>query len=431
LIRIAGALTCVSSAAMSSVERVLWNARVIPGDGTPARERMAVGVRDGRIAWVEPAGGEDPPAEALDCAGRALLPGLIDAHVHLSSSTERSPGFGPPEPLHGEEPRQRELGYYVLAQSAAELLAAGVTTVRDVGSFDLEGVSVRQAVELGLLPGPRVLSCGRIISATSPGGAIFGSMYHEADGPDAMRHAVRRQLRDGASFIKVMATGARSVVREDPEPAQMTREELRAIVDEAHRMGFRVAAHAEGLQGTRMAIEEGVDTIEHGLALHRAPDLLAVMAELGTTLVPTLSTFHDVADRFAPCFAPVLVDLAKRQAEEAALTVAAARTAGVPMAMGYDSGPPGANLAELVRMADAGLTGGEAVVAATSAAARALGLDDVGVIRPGAVADLVLVQGDPLADPAVLARREAIQLVLAGGRPVGGGICRPADPWHA
>ncbi len=319
----------------------------------------------------------------------------------------------------------------MLAQSAAELLAAGVTTVRDVGSFDLEGVSVRQAVELGLLPGPRVLSCGRIISATSPGGAIFGSMYHEADGPDAMRHAVRRQLRDGASFIKVMATGARSVVREDPEPAQMTREELRAIVEEAHRMGFRVAAHAEGLQGTRMAIEEGVDTIEHGLALHRAPDLLAVMAERGTTLVPTLSTFHDVADRFAPCFAPVLVDLAKRQAEEAALTVAAARTAGVPMAMGYDSGPPGANLAELVRMADAGLTGGEAVVAATSAAARALGLDDVGVIRPGAVADLVLVQGDPLADPAVLARREAIQLVLAGGRPVGGGICRPADPWHA
>jgi len=100
------------------------------------------------------------------------------------------------------------------------------------------------------------------------------------------------------------------------------------------------------------------------------------------------------------------------------------------MAMGYDSGPPGANLTELVRMADAGLTGGEAVVAATSAAARALGLHDVGVVRPGAVADLVLVDGDPLADPAVLARRDAIQLVLAGGRPVAGGMCRPADPWQ-
>jgi imidazolonepropionase-like amidohydrolase len=391
---------------------------------------MAVETRGGRITSVEPMGGETPPPQAFDCEGLTLLPGLVDAHVHFSSSTERSPGFGPPEPLHGEEPRQRALGYYVLANSAAAFLAAGITTVRDVGSFDLEGVSVRQAVELGLLYGPRVLSCGQIISATSPGGAIFGSMYCEADGPDEMRKAVRRQLRNGASFIKLMATGARSVVREDPEPAQMTREELRAIVDEAHRMGFRVAAHAEGLDGARMAIEEGVDTIEHGLALHRAPDLLQRMAEEGTTLVPTLSTFHDVAERFAPCFAPVLVDLAKRQQEEAALTVAAARAAGVPMAMGYDSGPPGSNLDELVRMVDAGLTGAEAVVAATSGAARALGLDDVGVVESGAVADLVLVDGDPLTDPAVLARRDAIRLVLVAGRPVAGAMHRPSDPWE-
>ena len=173
-----------------------------------------------------------------------------------------------------------------------------------------------------------------------------------------------------------MATGARSVAREDPEPAQMTREELRAIVDEAHRMGFRVAAHAEGLEGTRMAVEEGVDTVEHGLALHRDPALLEEMAARGIVLVPTLTTFHDLAERFAPEFVPALVDQAKRQLEEAYLTLVAARTAGVTLAMGFDSGPPGASAAELVRMVEGGLTSAEGLAAATAGSAAALGSDE-------------------------------------------------------
>ena len=123
-------------------------------------------------------------------------------------------------------------------------------------------------------------------------------MYREANGPWDMRAAVREQIRRGAAFVKFMATGARSVVDEDPEPAQMTQEEMSAIVDEAHRMGKRVAAHAEGLHGTRWAIEAGADSIEHGLSLHRAPELLETMATKGVVLVPTLSTFHDLAERF-------------------------------------------------------------------------------------------------------------------------------------
>jgi len=323
---------------------ILWNVRVVAGDGSPPAERMAVTVADGRIESIGSIGESAPPPGAIDSGGRTLMPGLIDAHVHLSSDTSRSPGFGAPQHLQGEEPRRRELGYFVLARTTTALLAAGITTVRDVGSYDDEGIAVRQAVDLGLLDGPRVLPCGRIISATSPGGAIFGTMYRQADGPDEMRKAVREQIRAGAGFIKVMATGARSVVREDPEPAQMTPAELAVIVEEAHRMGFRVAAHAEGLEGTRMAIEQGVDTIEHGLSLHRAPELLATMAERGQVLVPTLSTFHDLSERFVTCFAPVLVEQAKVQQEEAYATVAAARAAGVTMAMGHDSGPPGDNL---------------------------------------------------------------------------------------
>ena len=163
---------------------------------------------------------------------------------------------------------------------------------------------MRRAVELGLIDGPRIVSCGRIVSATSPGGRMFGTMYSEADGPWNLRQAVRAELRRGADFIKVMATGARSVEREDPEPAQLTREELAALVDEAHRLGLRVAAHAEGLAGARLAIEEGVDTIEHGLSLHREPALLDRMAANGQVLVPTLSTFHDLAERFADEWVP-------------------------------------------------------------------------------------------------------------------------------
>src|SRR4051795_6027908 len=197
---------------------LLWNVRVFDGP-----ERAAVEIDGARIASVEAVSGERPDF-AVDCTGCTLLPGLIAAHTPVSSDVFRSPGFGPSEPLHGEEPRRRELGYFVLAATAIELLRAGFTTVRDVGCYDEEAIALRQAIDLGVIPGPRRASCRGLLSGDSPGGAIFGSMYHEADGPDAMRHAVRRQLRDGASFIKVMATGARSVVREDPEPAQMTRE---------------------------------------------------------------------------------------------------------------------------------------------------------------------------------------------------------------
>ncbi|MGZ4217623.1 MAG: amidohydrolase family protein [Solirubrobacteraceae bacterium] len=246
---------------------VLWSARLLDGTGAAARERAVVRIDEGRIREVGTAN-DTPPLGAIDLGGGTLLPGLIDAHAHVSSDTLRSPGFGPPPPLHGELPRPRALGYFILAKSARAMLAAGITTVRDVGSYDDEGIALREAVRLGIVDGPRILCCGRIISATAPGGAIFKTMYREADGPDDMRKAVREQLRRGADFIKLMATGARSVVAEDPEPAQMTALECRAIVEEAHRLGVRVAAHAEGLQGTRMAVEEGVDTIEHGLSLH-------------------------------------------------------------------------------------------------------------------------------------------------------------------
>jgi imidazolonepropionase-like amidohydrolase len=398
---------------------LLTNARLIDGTGRAPLERASVRIDGGRIAEV--VAGERPYSDGgLDLEGRTLMPGLIDAHAHLSSDISRSPGFGPPPPLKGELPRPRELGYFVLAKTARTLLSAGVTTVRDVGSYDDEAIVLREAVRLGVVDGPRILSCGRIISATAPGGAIFTTMYREADGPDDMRKAVREQLRRGADFIKLMATGARSVLAEDPEPAQMTAAEVASIVDEAHRLGVRVAAHVEGLAGGRLAVDAGVDTIEHGLSLHREPALLDAMARHGIVLVPTLSTFHDLAERFTDAFAPALVEQAKRQLEEAYSTLVAARSAGVTLAMGHDSGPPGENAIELVRMVEGGLAPVEGIAAATQGSARALGLPDVGTVTSGAVADLLVIDGDPVADIRVLCRPEHISMVIQAGEFVAG-----------
>jgi imidazolonepropionase-like amidohydrolase len=400
---------------------VLTNARVIDGTGSAPLDSATLRIEEGRIVELSATSADGPlPDVVVDLEGRTLMPGLIDAHAHLSSDISRSPGFGPPPALKGELPRPRELGYFVLAKTALVLLEAGVTSIRDVGSYDDEAIALREAVRLGIVPGPRILSCGRIISATAPGGAIFTTMYREADGPDDMRKAVREQLRRGADFVKLMATGARSVVAEDPEPAQMTFDELGAIVDEAHRMGVRVAAHVEGLAGARLAVESGVDTIEHGLSLHREPALLDAMARSGIVLVPTLSTFHDLAERFTDAFAPALVEQAKRQLEEAYATLVAARSAGVTLAMGHDSGPPGDNAIELVRMVDGGLTAREGISAATRGSASALGLPDVGTVTPGAIADLLVIDGDPLEDVDVLRRPEQIWMVIQGGDVVAG-----------
>ncbi len=391
----------------------LWNVRLI--DRQQVMSAMSVTIEERHVVSIEPTDASTPPPGAIDLSGRTVVPGLIDAHCHLVSDLERSPGFGPPPHQHGEAPRPRELGYFVLAASARAIIQSGFTTVRDVGSYDDEALATGKAVDLGIIPGPRIFSCGRIISATSPGGAIFGTMYRETDGPWEMRAAVREQIRRGAAFVKFMATGARSVVDEDPEPAQMTQEEMAAIIDEAHRLGKRVAAHAEGLHGTRWAIEAGADSIEHGLSLHRAPELLDTMASRDVVLVPTLSTFHDLAERFADEFAISLVDQAKRQLDEAYQTVEAARRAGVTIAVGYDSGAPGASAQEILRLSEAGMTPLEAIAAATNGGAAALGRTDLGRLVPGAFADLVVVNGRPDEDLRLLASPDNFEFVMKDG----------------
>jgi imidazolonepropionase-like amidohydrolase len=419
------------------------------GTGSAARSGAAVLLRDGEIEAVASAG-EPPPADAdvIELDGRALMPGLIDAHAHVKAEL--------PQPDPGAEPLLPNTRGHFLAAELRETLRRGITTIRDVGSYDDIVFEARQAMRYRGFRGPRLLTCGAIVSATAPGGRWFPGMYREADGPDDVRRAVREQLRRGADFIKVMTTGARSVELEDPDPAQMTREEIAALVDEAHRQGYRVAAHAEGVAGTELAILEGIDTIEHGIYLNQRPDLLERMAASGQVLVPTLSCFYGVAgldhqigvgegaldepnarDRigvaYSPClgperpWTPLLVELAQYNLRQADLTLRAALAAGVTVAAGHDWHPFWDHALELRRMMAHGMTPAQALSAATAGAAYALGIaDHVGTVGAGKVADLVVFDGDPLADPALLSRRDAVWLVLQAGAPVAGAALDPA-----
>lgn len=388
----------------------LTNARLIDGTGAPPRDGAVVIVADGRIAGF---GGDPLPPDpaVLDLEGRTLMPGLIDAHVHLSS-------LGLPHV-------PAELTAYGLAFVARRMLEGGITTVRDLGSRGRSLFDLRRAIALGLCSGPRLVLCGQIVAATSPGARAFPGMYREADGAEEMRKAVREQIRQGADFIKLMSTGALTVADEDVGPAQMTRDELVAAVDEAHRMGFSVASHAEGLDGIRLSVEVGVDTLEHGEMSFQAPDVLAAMAERRIILVPTLCVFDSVAESDA--FPQWMRERAKLLGESARKTVEAARRAGVAMAMGADAGPHGENARELVLMAEAGLSPLEAIVAGTSTAARACGLDaEAGTIEIGQAADLLVLDGDPVEDLRLFLDPSRVWLVLREGRPVAGARLRAA-----
>jgi imidazolonepropionase-like amidohydrolase len=404
--------------------------------GAALRENTAILIEDGIIRRVADDRERCPDgARPVDVGQRVLIPGLTDAHTHASGRVPRT-AKGAEEPLPG-------VAAHFLQAELRDYLRFGVTTIRVCGSQGLMPQQARQAMRYGAFRGPRLLTCGKIISATAPGGRFYGDMYREADGPYDMRRAVREQIRAGADFVKVMTTGARSNELEDPEPLQLTEPELAAVTDEAHRLGYRVAAHAEGLDGCAAAIRHGVDTVEHGMYLHRRPDLLEAMAAAGQVLVPTLSGYYwmaglgeavDPATAPAepgsapadagsapadPGMPPVLSELAQRNLEEGAASMRAARKAGVKIALGSDMSL--ATGLEIERMVHHGLTPAEALVAATRTAAEALGLDEqIGTVTEGKLADLTIVDGDPLAEPKLLSDPGRIWLVYQLGTPVAG-----------
>lgn len=418
-------------------ERPVWltNGRLFDGTTAPIREGAGVLIEDGRIARVGSAGDGAPEgAITVELGGKTLMPGIINGHLHGVGAVPDL-GFGVQPVLPGTLS-------HALGARLREFLSYGVTTVRDMGTYGDQVMENRQAMRYGAYRGARVLTCGLIISSTAPGDIVFDGMYRSVDGSDEVRKGVREQIRRGADFIKVMATGARSVeleagINRDEDDSthdmatQMTRDELATAVDEANRMGYRVVAHAEGLEGCEAAIDLGMRTIEHGFYLHRRPDLLDRMAERDIALVPTFSSQYVFAGRDLqigttgpkePYCTPELDAVADANINAAEKTLQAAHAAGTPIMLGGDDLElrRGGAWIEVLRMIHHGLPARDALVASTSAAAHALGLHELGSIESGKLADIVILDGDPVERPEILGEHERFWLVLQDGTPVAG-----------
>jgi imidazolonepropionase-like amidohydrolase len=383
------------------VARALYFADANVFDGTRVRRHAGVLVQDGRISWVGAharAPREASSARAVDARGKTVSPGLIDCHVHLN--------FDGIANFAAEAAAMDEATAAI--KGTANLrrhLAAGVTTVRDLGGIGT--CQLAAAVEDGVVPGPRVVAAGRALTITGGHGHNIG-IGREIDGADDARKAVREQLKAGARAIKVIATGGVLTPGITATFTAMTPEEIGAAVDEAHKRGVGVAAHAIGSAGIVGAVRAGVDSIEHCVQLDATG--AREMASRGTFRGPTLSALLGIAEgRGVPDYAK---DKAVALVDDARAGHRAALRAGVRHVCSTDAGTPfnphGNAPNELVRMVAWGMPPLDAMVAATANGAELLRLADVGRIQQGFVADLVLYDAVPSEEIETVRRPRAV-----------------------
>jgi imidazolonepropionase-like amidohydrolase len=397
----------------------LRSARLLDVDKGEYLEPGSVLVEGERIIELGPT---SVPADALviDLGDVTLLPGLMDMEVNLLLG---GPDHASPLNAVQDDPALRTLR---AVANARRTLRSGFTTVRNLGLFVQTGgllldVALKKAIDLGWIEGPRVVPAGHAISPT--GGHLDPTMFQAfaphimpltveegiANGVDEVRKAVRYQIKHGAQLIKVCASGG---VMSHTGPAgaqQYSDDELRAIADEAHRAGLRVAAHAHGDDGIRAAIEAGIDCIEHGSLMR--DETIDLMVERGTYLVATtyLADGMDVSHA-----APELQAKAAEVFPQARKTISKAIARGVKVACGTDAPaiPHGRNAKELIALVDRGMTPLQAIRAATTVSAELIDVDDRGRLQPGLYADIIAVQGDPLRDISVT---ETVPFVMKGG----------------
>jgi imidazolonepropionase-like amidohydrolase len=386
---------------------LIRDATVVDGSGAAPHTGWSVLVDGRTIAWAGPT--EDAPSveaeSTIDGSGCTLLPGLINAHVHLAND-------GAPDLFAQVRDDSIPLATLRAARNAHLTLESGVTTVRDCGASSEIAIELGRAVADGLIAGPRVQAAGRVITMTGGHGHFMG---READGPVAVRAAVRTELKSGAEFIKVMATGGVLTPRVDPTHPGLHLDELAAAVDEAHSSGRRVTAHAIGSAGIYNALRAGVDSIEHGYHLDEAGLELAV--DRGVILVPTLSAIPAIVGQSEGTVAGWVLDKAQRELQRSRDGFTSAVKAGVRIAAGTDAGTPfnrhNHMVGELQLMVELGLSPLEAITAGTSGSAENMDLaHKIGTIAVGMIADLLLVDGDASED---IARLQNVALVVKDG----------------
>ena len=395
--------------------------RLLDRPGQAPRGASTVVVRDGKVAEVRD-GYAQPEAGAtvIDLKDRFVLPGLIDMHVHLL-------GIG------GDPLRERllaintEPGDRLLygAGNARKTLHAGFTTVRDLGGEPRGIRALRDAIDRGDVEGPTIVNAGAPISVTGGHGdplnglaepyahAVAAEVNNTCDGPEDCRRAVRRQVGLGAQVIKFMATGGVLSNVSGGLGRAMEPDEMKAVIDTAHSLGRKVAAHSHAAEGSLAAVNAGVDTIDHGSFLDD-PTIRAMKAK-GAWLVPTmLAPRAALAQARAGLLPPATIPKAEAAGAAAMASHKRAIAAGVKVAFGTDTGVSkhGDNAQEFALMVEAGMTPAQAIRAATVSAAEALGRDDLGALTPGKAADLIAVSGSPLDDVRVL---EKVEFVMRRG----------------
>lgn len=388
---------------------VVRGARLYDGRGLDAIDDAVLVAQDGRVMYAGPAAGArgfDALPDAVDASGRTLIPGLIDAHVHLCSNG--SPDFAADATsLSIEQARDR------CAESALRALEAGITTVRDLGGIGLTTVEAARAQASGGLKGARILTAGQVL--TIPGGHAH-YIGREIASVAEMVKAIQSLHEAGAAVIKVVATGGVLTPGIGAQQSSFPPEHLHAAVEEAHRLGMRVAAHAIGAEGIAAAVDAGVDSIEHGCFL--SDPVIGEMIGNPTWLVATLSAPERIANggTEAPKYAvdkSIEVMTAQRASFKRAVEL------GARIASGTDAGTPynvhGGLFHELKLMHESGLGLERVLTSATRDAAQLLGLGDIGSLEPDKIADFVLLDGDPLHDVGAYAH---VALVAQNGRIV-------------
>ena len=393
-------------------------------DGRGGRSLDTTVLIDGmRIKSVGPSATVQMPegATVIEARGLTVMPGLIDAHIHFMGSE-----------LHDAQRSywipSAELKFVRAAHELYETLSAGITSARCLGHGPAEHTyALRQAVEEGLIRGPRIFTSGWALSQTRGHGDVEGMPYewveHDrprstfCDGPDECRIAVRRNFGEGADLIKIFTSENRT------GSPNFTRAEIAAIVDEAHRRGKKVAAHAKTHDGVLAALDAGVDTIEHGPPAG-LDDLAERIAHHGATLVPTLAAVHRVATEGADWgLSPAAIDRGQRELDGRLEFVCCALRAGARVATGSDTAARAGfgtlSVRELELLKGAGMSAMDAIVAATGHAADALGIGaEVGTVATGQLADLLIVDGDPSQDIAVLQDRRRIKRIIQAADPL-------------
>ena len=390
--------------------KALVGGKLIDGTGMAPIEDAVVIIEGERISSVGQAGATPIPtgAEVIDVTGKTVMPGLINCHAHLCLD-------GDPDPFTAVQRRSVTENVLRAAQHAEATLRAGVTTVRDLGGWEGVDLGLKKAIQDGLILGPRLLVSGKPLCMTGGTAHLIG---REVDGPDETRKGAREQLKAGADVIKVMATGGVLTAGSDPGSAQLTFEELRAAVEEAKKAGRLAAAHAHGATGIKNAIRAGADSIEHGFFLDA--EAIDMMLEFGAFYVPTLAATHEIITKGPEFGMPAsMVEKAQRASDAHLDSFRRAREAGVRIAAGNDGGTPfnrADNLAsELELMVAAGMSCVEALATAHHTAAELLHMTkQTGTVKPGRLADLVVLHADPQTD--ISAVRQVHMVMKAGQR---------------